>query len=577
MEVNEFVEKMSEKSLEDGWNPSYVLNGEKIFFAKIADKDELMQISKICENDYLDKISTTRKEWLGLGGSLVEFERELCKRDLYYLGKFVLGYDHAVFHLHKFMAGSMENLPKGYRGLREFPRDSYKSTFMVISFIVQEILRDNACRILIKSNVGKNASQKLIEVKAHFIDDTILSRLFPEHKSQKVSERGSGKVWHSPAKIGPQAEGTITASGVGESNTSQHYTLIIGDDFWDQKSVTSPEVTAKIKEELGGIEYLLAAPPIGKIVFVGTRFSFDDPTIDFVKNPLFHCIIVSGIMKTGRSIFPEQIPIASMFGQYIGYPYVFSCQMMLNPSKDDAGFKGSWFKYLTEREVDKLVNEHKISKRTVLLTDAAGAEKAESDPIAIMAVDILSDGRKFVRKYLREKMSPEKFINTCFNFADRYRPEYIVRQKAPLETALMSFFQKENVKRKKAGKRFVQIYDFSLAKKSKLARMGALQPEFSQGNIYFNPDDDMTVLLEREILSFPYNMTNDDGMDALSELCDPEVARIPKHKAIIEEPDHSPVTINEIKNREKLYRRECAMLSRKKKKPRRRKVGEIEL
>lgn len=130
--------------------------GEWVDFHAIVDAEELKAASARAEAQYLARIDEQRREFLSLfpeGGASVydhrrppanqrealwHFERELAKRDKYYLGKYVLGYDRAVFHLHYFMCGTMDDLPPGYRGLREFPRDAYKTTFMGITYIVQE-------------------------------------------------------------------------------------------------------------------------------------------------------------------------------------------------------------------------------------------------------------------------------------------------------------------------------------------------------------------------------------------------------------------------------------------------------
>jgi len=489
----------------------------------------------------------------------LDFEREYCKTDLYYLGKYILGYDKAVFHLHRFMAGSMEDLPDGYRGLREFPRDSFKSTFLVITYAVQQLLINPNIRILLKSNVGKNASNKLIEIKNHFIKGPMLIALFPEYKPKRISDQGSGSTFKTAAYTAPQEEGNLTAAGVGASQTSQHYDIIIGDDYWDQKSVKSPEVMTKCKDEMGELEYLLASPATGKICFIGTRFSYDDPSMDLIENEEYECVIASGITPAGRTIFPESLTLKKFYNQAKSKLYIFSCQIMLNPSRDDAGFKNEWFKYsLKWTDMKTAEMEGRITTRRVLLTDAAGDNKQSSDYVALIVVAIDNLGRKVVIDYVREKLQPNGFINRVFQLADKYSVEFVVRQKAPLETSLMSFVADKNQERLDAGMRSVSFYDYSLGKQSKMARMEALQPYFQTGQIYFDPDVDTIPELEKEILSFPFDMSNDDGMDALSELTDRVVARKPQHIELIPEgPRHYTPTEIEVKGQSSLYRAKC--------------------
>jgi len=519
-----------------------VQGGVKVSFMDIVDDEILGEASRICEEFYLADLDEFRKEWVNESvksavDAGMEFERWLCKNDSYYLGKYVLGYDKSVFHLHRFMAATVENLPPGYRGLREFPRDAYKSTFMIITRMVQDLLINPNCRILIKSNVAGNAGNKIKEAKRHFFPGTLLANLFPEYVPRTKADEGSSKKWSSPAYTDVQEEGNYTAAGVGTSLTSQHFDKIYGDDFWDQKSVKNPEVMAKCRGEMDEIEYLLAAPSEGVICFTGTRFAHDDPSKNLIDNPEYHCVIASGITPKGRCLFPEQMTLAKFWAQNDSNQYVFSCQIMLNPTQDDQGIKRSWFEYISPNELRHQELSGEITCRTVILTDAAGTDKAQSDPVAAMVVKIDSKGRYSVIRYVRDKLSPNDFLDLVFSLYDKYLPEYVVTQKAPLEIVLKSFIEKRNKIRRDAGKRPVKFYEMSLGKRSKFVRMLGLQPYFQRRLIYFNRDEESVEELETEILSFPHNMSNDDGMDCLSELTDPVVGRIPKHKKPAPAPD----------------------------------------
>ena len=552
-QVLSWARDKGKESLMLNWKPVWKdrQTGEIVNFAEIGDHDELIRTSQRFEAQYLNEIAELRRDFvlknlesLGYEESVRIFERELCKKDPYYLGKYVLGYDKAVFHLHYFMANSMANLPPGYRGLREFPRDSYKSTFMVITYVINAIINDPNVRILLKSNKVANAGNKLIEAKNHFLRNNRFRELFPEHAPRKVAEHGSGIKWDTPAKTAPQNEGTLNAAGVGSSQTSQHYDIIIGDDFWDQKSVKSPEVMTKCRGEMAEIEYLLAAPPKGRIIFIGTRFSYDDPSTDLMKNPEYECIVVSGILPNGRSIFPEQLSLEKFYGQAHGNLMVFSCQIMLNPTSDSCGFDRAWFKYLSWTEIKEQVDKGEISVRFVVLTDCSSTAEVNSDYTAIIVVAIDSLGRVTVVDYQREKMQTYQFVERIFSVFDKWLPEFVVRQKAPLETAIMPFINEKNRKRSEQGERIVAFYDFSLGKRAKQDRMMALQPYFQQGRVYFDPDILQISELETEIIQFPNNQTNDDGMDALSEICDENVSRKPIHyKPVAPPPDqHVPTS-----------------------------------
>lgn len=513
--------------------------GEVIDFAAIIDPDELIAQSEKAERQYLEELDRRRRSYVLSAPEyqqktkLKEFERALCRNDLYYLVKYVLGYDQLVFHLHYFMCGSVENQPEGYRCLREFPRDAFKTTCMGIGKSIQEILKDPNIHILYKSNSQPNAAAKVTEAKRHFVNNDHLKQLFPEHVPKRKSEEGSGSAWTTPASTSVQAEATLSAAGVGTSKVSQHYDMIIGDDFWDKTSVKNPEVMTTVRDEMGQLEYLLASPAKGRIQYIGTRFAHDDPSTDLDKDPTCHCTFLSGVTPSGRSIFPGHLSLEKMYSQSKSNLYVFSCQIMLNPTDDAQGFNRSWFQYLEWEEMKRQRDRGEIGVRIRILTDATADGKSTSDNIAIIVLAVDSKERMLVADYIREKADPAQFVDNLFNLYDRWlphSPDYIARQKTAIETTIMSFVNRRQQKRIKEGKRSLPFYDYSLAKREKKMRItSALQPPFQAGQIYFDPNLEALPELERQLLQHP-NTTEDDGPDALSMIDDPVLSGAPSFK-----------------------------------------------
>ena len=569
-EVAAFVERWKPQLLYNGFSQVWIdtETGEAIDFAQIADTEELKRASARAEWQYYSKIDEARAEWLSRfpenqkEAALIDFEREMCKTDPYYLGKNWLGYTDAVFHFHYFMANTVspDRVGYGYRGLREFARDCFKTTFMCITFSVQRIIRDPNVTILYKSNAAENAAKKVQEIKNHFIANAAFTRLFPEFKPRKVAEEGSTTAWSAPCRTKVQAENTVTATGVGSSkgSTSQHYDIIIGDDFWDEKSVTSNEKVAAVKKDMAGIEYLLASPSKGIILYVGTRVSHDDPTTSLEKMREYDCVVVSGLLACGRSIFPESLSIEKFMDQS-QEAYVFSCQVILNPTEENRGFSRSMFRYQEWSECQKLVREGKKSYRKVILTDAAGDDKTGSDPVAIIVVACDNEGCINVIDYIEEQLAPSDFMDRIFALWDRWQPDFAVRQKTLLETTIMSFMDRANAARGKQGKSMVRFHHYSLGKREKKMRITAsLQPLFSHGRIIFDPTIPDLHKLERALLEHPRS-GNDNGPDALSLLDDPAVSAPASFSPTARtEVDLSAPGAREIEDIEMSYRREEA-------------------
>lgn len=571
-EVEAFVERWRPQLLYRNFSQIWTdtETGENIDFSKIADMQELEIANMRAESQYLKKIADAREAWIAANPqksaveATAEFERELCKADAYYLGKYWLGYKDSVFHLHYFMANTISpsRVGPGYRGLREFARDCYKTTFMGVTFCVQLIIRNPDISILYKSNAADNAAKKVQEIKNHFIKNERFYELFSEHKPRRTVDEGSTTGWRTPARRKLQAEDTITAAGVGSSKggTSQHYDIIIGDDFWDEKSVTNPEKVQTCKKEMAGIEYLLASPQNGIVLYIGTRFAHDDPTTALENMREYDCIIVSGVLSCGRSIFPESLSIQKYIDQS-QEPYVFSCQVILNPTEESRGFKKEWFQYKKWSECLADERNGKTAFRKVILTDAAGDDKQGSDPIAICVVAIDHLGNDYLIDYTQKKMAPDAFIDAVFTAWDRWHPDYIVRQKTLLETTIMAFVRRRNLERVAEGKDSVRFYDYSLGKREKKQRItSSLQPIFAHRRMFFDPDIPDLHYLERALLEHPRS-SDDNGPDSLALLDDPSVSA----PASFKPPETPPEplkgyaqTVEDISERELLHRRRAA-------------------
>jgi phage terminase large subunit-like protein len=537
--IDEFVSEWKERAFNYNGNFKCVwkdtVTGELIDFSLIGDVSELFRASEKAELQYMGMLMEERARFVKGGGKGIDFDRELCKNDLYYLCKHVLGFEDMVFHLHFFMCMSVVGIPRGYYGLREFPRGSFKSTIFGIGWAIQLIISDPNIKILYLSSKDGNASRKLQEIVKQFKGNVILGRLFPDCVPRTNAELGSGSKWDCPDKrnISLKGESTIMAAGITSSLASIHVDVILADDIWDEKSVASPDVLAKCKSNINKIDFLFnRASKYRYMMVIDTRYSFDDPTEMLIKKDGYECLVVSGILPNGRSLFPEQFSLGWMKDYCSGDAeggslFDFSCQIMLNPSDGDSGFKEEWFRYLTWDEILVQVHNNDISIRKVVLVDATVDSKKESDYIAIEVWVIDSLGRKTLVEYVREKMAPSDFINRVEVVWDKWTPDFIVRQKSPLETTLMSFFRELNKNRVRSGKSKVKFYDYSLRKREKKQRITAsLQPRYQQGSMYHDIHAGNIKEFEKELKEHPHSM-NDDGIDAASMLDDVVVSRIP--------------------------------------------------
>lgn len=519
-------------------------------FATIADAAELAAASDRAEAEWerqverlvAGRFTALRRECPGRSHEELEMRcrAEVATQDLYYLAKHVLGYGKLRFHLHYPMAMSVQDLPPGYRGLRQFCRDSYKTTVMGISKMIQVVLQDPEERCLFKSNAEGNAKNKVAEARAHFLNNRLFRLMFPGHVPQRKADEGSEGEFTTPARTMHQQEASFTAAGVGSSKTGQHYTFIFGDDFWDEKSVTSAEKTTTTMRELGGLQYMLASPAEGRILFIATRFAHDDPTPVLDTQHGYDCVIVSGILGCGRSILPEALPVLEMQRQAHSDGFQFSCQIILSPSTEALALPR--FGRVRYAELHRLELLGQLRTRKLILTDASGSRTKTSDEAAIETVMVDHTGRIVTIGSVCRKMSPSEFVDAVFEEADRWGADDLVVQKATVDTVIVSFIEDRNAARLKEGKRSIPIRRYSLGQEEKKRRItNALQPLLKKGLLYVDPDLPDAVELEREAQQHP-NTARDHRLDALSALGDPSIREAPSAPvaAVAAEPFEPP-------------------------------------
>ncbi|MCK4815873.1 hypothetical protein KA005_08885, partial [bacterium] len=358
--VREWANAIIDKGVMKGWEyPTYYSTWEdcllSLRYRKTQDENDLPrrefitpENSERLESIWLRGIKEARASFSDKN----EYDRMLCRHNTYYLAKYVLNFDRMTFHFHYGMCKQVDDikLGVGHRQLWELARDCYKSTIFTITASVKYILNDPNIRILIKSHKDAGAEGKLVAIKNIFNECVALHEIFPEYKPKKSKDRGSNKKYSCVPRKSIKEEHTLQALGVGSSAVGGHFDIIICDDYWDQHSVRSPELSGKVMAEIDELEYLLQSPEEGNIHYIGTRFSFNDPTQKFLENPEYKCTIVSGIIRDPvtqrvRSCFPEQLSLKKFYAQYRSSRYTFSCQIMLNPVATDLGFKDEWYRY----------------------------------------------------------------------------------------------------------------------------------------------------------------------------------------------------------------------------------------
>lgn len=322
-------------------------------------------------------------------------ERYLCKWDLRYLCRDILGYrDWDVCHDHLYEW--MDDNRDGKRQLYLIPRGHLKSSIVTVGRTIQDLLVNPDMRILIANAIWDNARGFVLQIEDYLTGYSRLPEIFGPFKR---SERG-GKGWTKDAftirqRTRPSKEATVTATGVERTQASQHYDKILLDDVVARENIGTKDQRDKIKNFYNDTLSLLE--PDGAITVIGTTWHEDDLYNVLRKNKDYRTYVRTALeppnFETGQPIFPkkfsleilekkrEEARISNALGQ-------FYAQYFLDPYPDEnTEFKKDWFQYYYEIPKDPMY----IS---VCIDPSLG--KASSDYAAISATGVTSKSNIYI-------------------------------------------------------------------------------------------------------------------------------------------------------------------------------------
>ncbi len=208
--------------------------------------------------------------------------QELCKTNLEFLYKEVLGYDRWNTELHGDYPGDPENgVPPGLahylrnsgpRKLILIPRNHLKSTVVTVAWSIQQILNNPNMRICINNAKYDTAREFVQTIQSHLDTNSKLAKIFGEFRSPKLT-------WNRDAFTIAQrklarAQPTVMAASIESTLNGKHFDLIINDDLVEPNNVNTKEQIQKVinfhKDCFNQID------KGGIIVDIGTRWAAQD-------------------------------------------------------------------------------------------------------------------------------------------------------------------------------------------------------------------------------------------------------------------------------------------------------------
>jgi len=481
--------------------------------------------------------------------SLPEMERThhlryLGRTDLYFLLRYLL--NRADIE-HKWLferCREVEDDPDGYLDL--WAREHYKSTIITFGKTIQDIIASHGDDPILPeeltfgifSHSRPIAKGFLRQIKQEFEQNQVLKELYPEilwSDPKRSAPKWSEDEGISVRRKSNPKEQTIEAWGVVDGQPiGKHFGVLVYDDVVVPASVTTPEMMKKTLESLQN-SYNLGAEG-GLRRFIGTRYHFNDAYRSIMDSksaiPRIYAATDDGTPDGSPVLLTPERLAEKRRDQG---PYIFGCQLMMNPTADDTqGFKASWMRYYDNVNL-KIGNVY-------LLFDPANDKKKTNDYTCGWVALLCPDQKIRILNIVRDRLNLTERTRLMMEWHRKYKP---IRQDGVRYEKYGKDADIDHIK----GQMEIENYDFEITEvggsTSKNDRIRRLIPYFEQGRILFprtlnytdstgKTRDLVEDFINEEFKPFPVPI-HDDMLDALARLFEPKLQLIwPKEKAIID-------------------------------------------
>jgi phage terminase large subunit-like protein len=205
--------------------------------------------------------------------------------ELYKFCREVLGYDLMMPQPHDEMCKFCIDLcpditfktPGKHYGMLLVPRDTFKSTIVVVGLSLYLLVKNPNLCILIDSYRHDVAKARLKAIKTHIERNKTFRKLFgnwkPEHREDVWSDE-SINIKPRQDSNSVVVDFSIDTSCVDRPKTGSHPDVILVDDAHNRENASSPTMRAKVFAHIG--EFTPMLKPGGTQIVVGTRWAHND-------------------------------------------------------------------------------------------------------------------------------------------------------------------------------------------------------------------------------------------------------------------------------------------------------------
>lgn len=463
--------------------------------------------------------------------------RYLARNDLFYLMVMIMG--RADMNNDFLYSRCMDVQSSPNEMLDLWAREHYKSTIITVGKTIQDILVNPEITVGIFSHTRPIAKAFLRQIMREFENNILMQDLFPDilyRNPKRESRQWSEESGIIVKRQTNPKESTIEAWGVVDSQpTSKHFTHMVYDDIVTLDSTTSE----MLKKTLSAWEMSINLGARGGIVrYIGTRYHANDVYSHIIKRKAATPRIIAATDNgrlDGKAVFLSQEELDKKL-QKMG-PYTYACQMLQNPSADDAqGFKREWIKGWLGRPlpgeldvVGKPRKDHTKDMNLYITVDPASKKKKTSDFTVMCVIGLGADGNYYLVDGIRDRLNLVQRWEKLYSLHRKYRPLVVLYEEYGIQADIEHYeFQMGLIN-----------YHFDITpvggKISKEDRIRWLIPPMSSSSFFVPPSLPFVNYLGQrcdfiedfyeEIDNFPTSV-HDDVLDALSRIKQPGIELI---------------------------------------------------
>ncbi len=344
----------------------------------------------------------------------------LGRHDLFFLLAFILNRKDL---LHPWLFARCREVQKKPDGMLDlWARGHYKSTIITFGLTIFDIINDPETTIAIFSHTKPVAKKFLAQIKAEMENNPALPELWPDVFF--VNPKTEAQMWSEDKGIivnrqGNPKEATLEAHGLVDGMpTGRHFRKMVYDDVVTIESVSTPEQIAKTTYAFQMSDNLGSKNCIKR--YVGTRYHLFDTYHEMIQSEIAqvrkHPATKDGT-EHGEPVLLSREALAEK--RKIQGPFVFSSQMLLDPTADKAmGFRQEWLT-LGDTEYGPAM---KFLFRFIIVDPAGGKQRKNNDFTTFWVVGYGSDEKYRVLDMRRDRMSLSQRWETLLFLHERWKP-----------------------------------------------------------------------------------------------------------------------------------------------------------